>query len=223
MAINVLAWNAHAFDTSQARRVTRALDTWVGADVQVIVLTEVKGARNELRAWARRNGFKHYQEPTRGTRADEHGETAVLLRLKGSHAVKPVRQWVKIMTRPWTVFEYRVLHNPRRYVRVVFRLPDGAKVRLSGEHWPTRGNRKAQEEAYLSARAFLERPGPRLVVGDLNIDRNGAANLADDVGGPVAGHGVDWCIGNRPKARITATELVGGGSDHKALLYEVTD
>lgn len=222
MSVTVLAWNAHANAISQAGRVTRALSTWVGADVQVIVLTEVKGARKQLRAWGKEHGFKHYQEPSHHDRADERGDTAVLLRVKGKHAVKPRRDWLAVMAEPWMVFRYRVLHRPRRHRRVAFLLPDGARVRLSGEHWPTRGNADAWEESYLAARRFLEQPGPRLVVGDLNADKNDVHNLADDVMGRFAGRQPDWCVTNRPDSRVDKTELNGGGSDHVPLLFEIT-
>jgi endonuclease/exonuclease/phosphatase (EEP) superfamily protein YafD len=220
--IVVLAWNAHANAPSQAGRVTRALSQWNGTDVQAIVLTEVKGARKALKAWAREHGYRHYQEPSHHDPADERGDTAVLLRVKGGCAVKPKRSWLALMAEAWMVFAYRVLHQPRRHRRVAFLLPDGARVRLSGEHWPTRGNRDAWEESYASARRFLDRRGAALVVGDLNADPNDARGLADDVGGRAVGRVPDWCVTNR-RARVDVTELIGGGSDHKALLYEVED
>jgi endonuclease/exonuclease/phosphatase (EEP) superfamily protein YafD len=222
MSIVLIAWNAHANAPSQAGRVTRALSEWNGTDVQAIVLTEVKGARKALKAWAREHGYRHYQEPSHHDPADERGDTAVLLRVKGGCAVKPKRSWLALMAEPWMVFAYHVLHQPRRHRRVAFLLPDGARVRLSAEHWPTRGNRAGWEESYASARRFLERRGPALVVGDLNADANDARGLADDTGGRAVGRAPDWCITNR-RARVDVTELIGGGSDHKALLYEVTD
>jgi endonuclease/exonuclease/phosphatase (EEP) superfamily protein YafD len=223
VTVVVLAWNAHANATTQAGRVTRALTEWNGADIQAIVLTEVKGCRAALKAWGKGHGYRLFQErPILGRRDDERGDTAILLRVKGTHAVKPRRRWVAVMDKPWWVFRYRVLHQPRRHLRVAFDLPGSARVRLSGEHWPTRGNRAAWEESYASARRFLERKKPALVVGDLNASRNDVHGLADDVGGKYAGRGVDWLVTNR-RARINVTELIGGGSDHKALLFEVED
>ena len=144
MTIVVLAWNAHANSRTQAGRVTRALSEWNGSDIQAIVLTEVMGARPALKAWGKEHGYRLYQErPILGRRDDERGDTAVLLRAKGKHAVKPKRHWVAVMGKPWWVFRYKVLHKPRRHVRVVFDLPGSARVRLSGEHWPTRGNHDA--------------------------------------------------------------------------------
>ena len=218
----LIAWNARANHPSQAGRVTRALTEWNGADVQAIVLTEVKGARPALKAWGKEHGYRLFQERPVPRRDDERGDTAVLLRVKGAQAVKVKRQWTAIMSRPWWVFRYRVLHDPRRHVRVAFNLPGSARVRLSGEHWPTRGNRTAWEESYASARRFLERKRPALVVGDLNAARNDVHGLADDVGGKYAGRGVDWLVTNRTKG-VRVTELVGGGSDHKGLLFEVED
>lgn len=225
MTVVVLAWNARANHPSQAGRVTRALTEWNGADVQAIVLTEVKGARPALKAWGKEHGYRLFQErPILGRRDDERGDTAVLLRVKGAQAVKPRRDWVAVMSLPWWVFRYRVLHKPRRHVRVAFNLPDGARIRLSGEHWPTRANQAAWEESYASARRFLNRKRPALVVGDLNASRNDVHGLADDVGGKYAGRGVDWLVTNRTKGvRVNVTELIGGGSDHKALLFEVED
>ena len=224
MTVVVLSWNAHANAPSQAGRVTRALTEWGGADLQALVLTEVKGTRAALKAWGKEHGYRLFQERPNGRRDDERGDTAVLLRVKGKHAVKPRRDWVAIMGEPWMVFRYRVLHQPRRHVRSVFLLPDGARVRLSGEHWPTRANRAAWEESYASARRFLDRKRPALVVGDLNASRNDAAMLADDAGGKYGGRGVDWLVTNRSKGvRVNVTELIGGGSDHKGLLFEVVD
>lgn len=222
MGIVLIAWNAHANAPSQAGRVTRALTDWNGADVQAIVLTEAKGAHVALKSWAREHGFRLYQERPIRDPKDERGDTCVLLRVKGKHAVKPKRQWLAIMDAPWTVFRYRVLHLPRRHRRVAFLLPDGARVRLSGEHWPTRGNRAGWEESYSSARRFLDRRGPALVIGDLNGDKKAIEHLVDDVQGNAKGKAPDWCVTNR-RADITVTELIGGGSDHGALLYEVTD
>lgn len=222
MTVVVLAWNAHANSPNQAGRVTRALTEWDGSDIQAIVLTEAKGCRPALKAWGKRNGYRLFQERAILARSSEHGDTAILLRVKGTHAVKPRRTWVAVMGKPWWVFRYRVLHQPRRHVRVAFDLPGSARVRLSGEHWPTRGNRDAWNESYASARRFLNRKRPALVVGDLNASRNDAAMLADDVGGKAAGRGVDWLVTNR-RAKVDVTELIGGGSDHKALLFEVID
>lgn len=222
--IVVLAWNAHANHPSQAGRVTRTLSTWNGSDVQAIVLTEVKGCRPALKAWGKQHGYRLYQERPVPRRDDERGDTAVLVRVKGKHAVKPRRHWFAIMAEPWWVFRYRVLHQPRRHVRSAFLLPDGARVRLSGEHWPTRANRTAWNDSYASARRFLNRKRPALVVGDLNASRNDVHGLADDAGGKYAGRGVDWLVTNRTKGvRINVTELIGGGSDHKGLLFEVED
>lgn len=220
MTLTVLAWNAHANHPSQQGRVVRALSGWITAETQAIVLTEVKGARKALRRWAREHGFRLYQESGTHDPADERGDTALLLRVKGKRAVKPRRDWIAVMGEAWTVFSHRVRHKPRRHRRVTFMLPSGGRVRLSAEHWPTRGNRAAWEESYDSALRFLDRRTFGMVVGDLNADHSDVIHLADDAGGKARGRRPDWLVTNQP-ARIDVTEQRGGGSDHAALLYQV--
>lgn len=216
----ILAWNAHANHPSQQGRVVLALSGWITAETQVIALTEVKGARAALKRWAREHGFRLYQEVGTHDPADERGDTALLLRVKGKHAVKPRRDWIAFMGEAWTVFSHRVRHKPRRHRRATFLLPGGGRVRLSAEHWPTRGNRAAWDESYASALRFLDRRTFGIVVGDLNADHRAVKDLAEDVGGKVRGERPDWLIANRG-ARIDVTELGHGGSDHAALLYQV--
>ena len=215
MTVTILGWNAHANAASQGPRVAAALNQWPDT-WQACVLTEVKGARKPLKKWAKRNKCRLIQERAYPMlRADERGDTAILVR----RPIKVRRTWTAIMAETWTVFSHEVTHRPRRHRRVVLQL-DGWRLRLSAEHWPTRGNRDAWNESYSSARRFLERPGVALVVGDLNADANDVANLADDVQGHVKGVRPDWCVTNRP-VPIKVTSLVGGGSDHGALMYEI--
>lgn len=211
--LTILAWNAHANHPSQAERVANALDQWQGWDVAA--LTEVKGARPALKAWAKRNNCRLKQERPIRARADERGDTALLIR----KTVRVKRQWVAIMAESWMVFSHDVLHLPRRYRRTVISVGD-VKVGVSAEHWPTRGNTGAWNSSRASAERFLHRRGLRVVVGDLNASHHDAWSLADAVGGKARGRRPDWLITNR-RSRIAVTQLDKAGSDHCALLYKI--
>lgn len=210
--LTVLNWNAHANHPSQAGRVTKQLDAW--PDWDVAALTEVKGCYGALQWWAKRNGCHLEQEKPQGGPADERGDTALLIR-----GIKVKRTWVARMREAWTVFSHRVRHKPRRHQRGVI-LHGGRRVRVSAEHWPTRGNQRAWAESYRAAERFLNRKGLGIVVGDLNAEKNDVYGLKDDVGGKFAGRRPDWLITNQP-ARIEVRELGKGGSDHVALLFTV--
>lgn len=210
--IVVLAWNAHANHPSQTGRVIDTLDRWPGWDVAA--LTEVKGCYGALQWWAKRNGCKLVMEKPRPGRAEEHGDTALLIR-----GPKVKRSWIAAMREVWTVFSHRVRHKPRRHQRAVT-IHDGKRVRISAEHWPTRGNQAAWVESYRAAERFLKRKGLGIVVGDLNAEKNDVYGLKDDVGGKFAGRRPDWLVTNQP-GKVDVRQLDKGGSDHYGLLFEV--
>lgn len=218
--LDLAIWNAHGNAPVSGPRVVARLADETDDHLQAAVLTEVKGCRRELKTWAKRNGFRSHQERPSRRRDDEHGDTALLIRVKGEHAIKVRRRWVAVMAEPWWVWRYRVLHQPRRQQRVVGDLPDGTGVRISGEHWATKGNTDARTESYRSALRFLERRGLAVVAGDLNSDRDLIDNLADDAGGRSGGRQPDWLIVNRPGALRTRV-VQTPGSDHSLFRFRL--
>lgn len=216
-----LLWNAHANHPSQGRRVVEKLDRWAHDHrIQVGVLTEVKGAYPHLRSWCRTNGFVIGQERGTTNPADERGDTALLLRVKGRGALDVDRQWPAVMEEDWEVFDHDQRHNPRRHRRATFRTPDETRIRYAGDHWPTRGNKRAWEESRNAAASFLNGPGISILGGDVNSDWEEARELAQLVGGTVKGDGPDYLFVNRT-ADLEVRNLGAGGSDHDALVVTV--
>ena len=212
-----IAWNAHANHPSQGPRVVKAIDQWVAEDptVQRIALTEAKGAYPQLRDWCRRNGWAHLQEKGNpADRADERGDTAVLIRRRGPGKVKVLRARVKPMREEWTVWSHRQRHKPRRHRWERLKV-DRVRISTAAHHGPTQGNHAAVAESIDAARRFLTRRGGRVILdGDLNLTDDQVAQLADDTGCQVKGRRPDYTL---TSGRILSDEkLAGGGSDHPA-------
>lgn len=220
--LTTLVWNAkaNAFTAANGHRVITNLDRWLKAnpDIQRITLTEVKGVRDDLDAWAKRHGWRLLQERGTPNPTDERGDTAMLLKVTGPGAVKVLRAWVAVMAEPWTVFSQRQRKAPRRHWRAVVRV-EGKRRRTASDHWPTAGNKRAHLESLLAAKRFLSR-GRSVLDGDLNTDYDTVSKLADDLGGHVRGNHPDWAITARGKI-IEKRDLDDGGSDHDAFVYTV--
>lgn len=225
--LRTLAWNAHAGDPRQARRVTRHLSRWVQAHKpDRIVLNEVGGARPQLAAWAKRHGYRLHQERRvawRGGPKPEQGSTAVLTRRKTTRVKRRLVVMMKII---WRVMSTGTVKAPRQMERVILQVRDDKKwrtIRTQADHWPTGEGKGVNEKAWREARdrayRFLDAKVPALVDGDLNADRTQAAQLAREVGGHYAGRIVDWCVTNGPRVQMTVLDK--GGADHFAVVYDV--
>lgn len=220
VTIASLVWNAKANHPSQADRVTSHLDRWLRKHPQVrrISLTEVKGCWDELDRWCRRNGWTHLQEygDWRDPR-DERGDTAVLVRTTGKDAIKVRRDRVKVMRKPWKVFDHDQPKGPRRHRHTVLRV-DRARIRAATHHWPTRGNGEAWRESLDAAARFLRR-GRSLLDGDQNATYDEISALADDLACHVKGRQPDWTL--TTGRVLNRTLLDKGDSDHHAQVVTV--
>lgn len=214
-----LVWNAkaNAFTAANGARVTHWLDRWVTGEVRRITLTEVKGVHDELLGWANRNGWLLLQEDGTPDPAGERGDTAMLLRVEGKHALAVTSHRIAEMHQPWMVFDHQQRKAPRRHQRAVLDV-DGVRLPCGADHWPTSGNRAAWMESLNAAKQFLRRGG--ILDGDLNATYDEVSQLADDLAGDVRGRKPDWALTTR--GRIVSIKHLGdGGSDHDAFIWTV--
>lgn len=227
-ALDVFAWNPHT--GAKADHIVRILDgQLIPARPDLIVLNEVIDQRSELAAWAKRNGYAHYQEKPRDSSLrpkPTHGATALLV-TKRRVDLGELSQRTIAMKIGWTVFSSGTRRAPRRYERVRLLVGDDWRIKFTASHWPTNGftggNRLAfAETATRAAAAFVaRRPGTTVLdVGDHNESVTTLRKWAKAFGALVAGRGADSIIA--AGCDVIAHALAKFGSDHHAMRYTIT-
>lgn len=215
----ILHWNVYM--ANEPERVADFLRrVLVAYQPQVVILNEAMRHHAAIRVAAKSCGYTFHGEAPRPRRkgADvmpEHGNTVALVH-RDVHL-----DWFS--TRPmrlrWTVWSHRQVHAPRRHIRLVFHSGRNRRWRITGDHWPTKGNTAAQaESAAFTARALVR--GPRTVAVSVGDKNTPLATLRKRFPGMVRGKAPD--AGLVTGGTITYQELGKGGSDHHAGLYTVT-
>jgi hypothetical protein len=225
--LDLIAWNPHVgHDPEHVLAVLTGETARRRADV--IALNEVRNMRGPLERWARRNGYRLFQEPVpKGVAGKpEHGSTAVLVDEERSDLGILGRR-VVAMARWWKVFSHNTTRRPRRYERLRLRTW-GGRWKSTFSHWPTNGfgggNRVAFAESAARAAAALrlKRPGViGLDVGDHNESVTRLRVWTRAIGAKVVGRGPDSCIATGP-VELTKETRPKYGSDHHLMRYRAT-